>query len=212
MDLFYSRYWVIFPILKIVSFFPIIMKKFPIERYKIKKNWIESLKIIEIMGYFTILVKFTVYSLCSSNHCKSIFSQFLTKYCWNSQSHEYGSYSQILEKNPCKISKLLSTKNTYSPKIRTAVTETKMAVTGSDIRSRNIGMASTAAALPSNKVTSNRWCLFTIGIILCACFFSLGVPPSFKTFKVIMSSERSPMVKPDISPAMVNVIPCYLVT
>ena len=43
-------------------------------------------------------------SLSSLTHCKFAviyFSQVLTKSHWNSQFHEYGSWSQNLGKNPC---------------------------------------------------------------------------------------------------------------
>ena len=89
---------------------------------------------------------------------------------------------------------------TYSPNKRTAVTETTIAITGDEILSRKIGMASTAAALASSKVTSSRWWRLTMGRILLACLCCFGVPPSLIICRVIRSRERSPIVKPDINP------------
>ena len=90
---------------------------------------------------------------------------------------------------------------TYSPNKSTAVTETQMAVTGSEMRSMKIGMASTAAALANSSVTSSKWCLSTSGRIFPACSCSWGLPPRCRTFRLRISRESRPMVRPDIKPA-----------
>ena len=77
-----------------------------------------------------------------------------------------------------------------------------MAVTGSVILSRNIGIASTAQALANSNVTSSRWCLLTTGSIFLAFALSSGVPASIKTVSCITSRERRPRVNPEHSPKM----------
>jgi len=65
-----------------------------------------------------------------------------------------------------------------SPKNSTAVTETRMAVIGSLILSRQMGSASMHAALASSRVTSSWWCLLTMGMMsLAYCFFLGSEPP-----------------------------------
>ena len=76
-----------------------------------------------------------------------------------------------------------------------------MAITGSEMRSMKIGMASTAAALANSSVTSSKWCLSTSGRIFPACSCSWGLPPRCRTFRLRISRESRPMVRPDIKPA-----------
>lgn len=89
---------------------------------------------------------------------------------------------------------------THSPNNSTAVTDTTMAVMGSETRSRQRGMDSTAAALASSRVTSNKWWRLTTGKILLAYFFSFAEPASSNTFSVIISIDNMPSVSPDTKP------------
>lgn len=90
--------------------------------------------------------------------------------------------------------------NPYSPNSSTAVTDTTMATISLVILERKTGMASTARALASNRVTNKRWCLFTMRRMRVAYFFCLGLPPLFSTSRDILSRDSRPIVRPDISP------------
>ena len=72
------------------------------------------------------------------------------------------------------------------------------------ILERNTGMASTARALASNKVTRRKWCFFTSMRIRLENFFSFGWPPLFKISRDILFSDSRPMVSPDIKPVQKN--------
>ena len=56
------------------------------------------------------------------------------------------------------------------------------------------------AAFDSSRVTSSKWWRSMSGMIVAACFFSVGVPLFLRTPSVIESSERRPIVRPDMRP------------